>query len=316
MKTHFSKALLGLSIAATFSIVSVSPLAFGSEGNGSPYPVGVDTNLSGIMLPEGLNSLMYYSRYTANTITDSQGDSRAAVSDYEVEANVVALRFSYVWPGVKLLGANVETRLVLVAPTIDLTLDIARPGGLPPLDRGGSKTGLGDTTFAPVLLGWHSRTLHQIAGVEGFLPTGEYDSDKPVNIGRNQYQAAPFYAATWFPHHKWETSAKLRYAFNLTNDDTDYQSGDELTFEFSGGYKLTDQLSAGVNGYWFHQTSDDEIDGSVLNNGNRGTVKALGPYVSYRFTPKFAVMAKWQEEFGAKNRPEGSRFWLQARLPF
>lgn len=305
---------------ATFALLAlplIAPLAGASETNGSPYPVGVDTNLSGLMLPEGLNTLLYYSHYSADKITDGNGDERAAVARYKIEADVVAARFSYVWPGVRWLGANVETRLVLVVPTLDLTLDINRPGGLPPLDRGGSTTNLGDTTFAPVLLGWHSPTLHQIAGVESFLPTGEYDADEPVNAGRNQFQVAPFYGVTWFPNKHWEASAKVRYAFNSTNTDTDYRSGDELTVEFSGGYRLTDRLSMGVNGYWFNQTTDDKLDGQALaDGGNRGNVKALGPYVSYRLAPNFALIAKLQKEFDAENRPEGTRFWLQARLPF
>ncbi|AWT12750.1 hypothetical protein DM292_17540 [Stutzerimonas frequens] len=316
MKKRDFRAGGGVSLAVAVSLACAGSLAQASESNGSQYPVGVDTNLSGLMLPEGLNMLLYYSRYTADTITDDHGDSRAAVADYDVEANVVATRFSYVWPGVKWLGANVETRLVLVVPTIDLTLDINRPGGLPPLDRGGSTTALGDTTFAPVLLGWHSKTLHQIAGVETFLPTGEYDVNEPVNAGRNYYQVAPFYAATWFPNPRWEASAKLRYGMNTTNADTDYRSGDELTLEFSGGYRLTERLSAGINGYWFEQTTDDEIDNRTVAEGNQGSVKAIGPYVSYRFASNFALIAKWQEEFDAENRPEGTRLWLQARLPF
>jgi hypothetical protein len=36
----------------------------------------------------------------------------------------------------------------------------------------------------------------------------------------------------------------------------------------------------------------------------------------YRFSKDFAVVAKLQEEFGAKNKSEGTRLWLQARLPF
>lgn len=317
MKTTLCTALRGISVTAAMGLLACAPWVSASESNGSPYPVGVDTNLGGLMLPEGLNTLAYYSRYSASKITDGEGHSRAAVSDYDVEVNALALRLSYVWPGVQWLGANVETRLVLSVPTIDLTLDIARPGGLPPLDRGGSETALGDTTFAPVLLGWHSKTLHQIAGVESFLPTGKYDADEPVNTGRNQYQIAPFYAVTWFPSPKWETSAKLRYAVNSTNEDTDYRSGDELTLEFSGGYRLTSNLSTGVNGYWFEQRTDDQLDGQDLaDGGNRGSVKALGPYLAYRVAPNFAVMLKWQQEFQAENKPEGSRLWLQTRLPF
>lgn len=51
-------------------------------------------------------------------------------------------------------------------------------------------------------------------------------------------------------------------------------------------------------------------------NGNRGAVNALGSYVMVRLSKDFAVVAKLQEAFGARNKAEGTRLWLQARLPF
>lgn len=103
----------------------------------------------------------------------------------------------------------------------------------------------------------------------------------------------------------------------LKNQKTDYRSGDELTLEYSAGYRFTEALSAGINGYVYRQTTDDRLQGASVNgNGNRGSVNAVGPYAMYRFSKDFAVVAKLQEEFGAKNKSEGTRLWLQARLPF
>lgn len=298
-------------------LICVQGFAHATEGNGNSYPLGVETNMSGLMLPEGLTSLLYYTHYDASHVKGNNGDDNANIARYRIKSDTVSLRLSYVWPGVKWLGANVETRAALAVPTIDLTLDVARPAPLAPLDKGGTTTDLGDLSFAPILLGWHGKTLHQTAGIETFLPTGAYDKDEPLNTGRNYYQVAPFYAVTWLPAERWEASAKLRYGINSKNDSTDYRSGDELTLEFSGGYRFTERLSAGINGYLYRQVSDDRLDGySVNGNGNRGSVNALGPYVMYRFSKEFAVVAKWQEEFGAKNKAEGSRMWLQARLPF
>lgn len=291
--------------------------ASATEGNGNSYPLGVETNMSGMMLPEGLNTLLYYTHYEATHVKANDGRDNPNIARYRLKSDVVSLRLSYVWPGVKWLGANVETRAALAVPTIDLTLDITRPAPLAPLDKGGTSTNLGDLSFAPVLLGWHAKTLHQTAGIETFLPTGDYDKDEPVNTGRNYYQFAPFYAVTWLPSEQWEASAKLRYGLNTRNEKTDYRSGDELTLEFSGGYRFSQAFSAGINGYLYRQTTDDRLNGDTVNgNGNRGFVNALGPYVMYRFTKDFAVVAKLQEEFGARNKAEGTRIWLQARLPF
>jgi hypothetical protein len=38
--------------------------------------------------------------------------------------------------------------------------------------------------------------------------------------------------------------------------------------------------------------------------------------MTYIFTPKVALIAKVQFEFDARNRSEGTRVWLQMKLPF
>lgn len=302
--------------ALALSCLSLSAQAV--ESNSSSYPVGVETNLSGIMFPEGATWLVYYSHYVAADSKDNSGKNNAALAHYNLRSDTVALRLSYVWPGVKWLGANVESRFALSVPTIELDLDIARPeafGG--PIDKGGTLTGLADLSVAPILFGWHNKTLHQTAGIETYIPSGTYDKNEPVNAGHNFYQAAPFYAVTWFPTDRLEASAKFRYAFNSPNHATDYHSGNEFSTEFSAGYRVVPDLTLGLQGYIYRQTTDDRLNDQAVNgDGNRGSVNALGPYIHYRFTKNFAVITKYQQEFDAKNRSEGSRLWVQAKMPF
>jgi hypothetical protein len=315
-KTDGGFRLISIGSALALSCLSLTAQAI--ESNSGSYPVGVETNLSGIMFPEGATWLMYYSHYEAHDSKDNAGNNNAALAHYNLQSDTVALRLSYVWPGVKWLGANVESRFALSVPTIELDLDIARPqafGG--PIDKGGTETGLADLNIAPILFGWHGKTLHQTAGIEGYIPSGTYDKNEPVNAGHNFYQAAPFYAVTWFPTDRLEASAKFRYAFNSPNHATDYHSGNEFTTEFSAGYRVVPALSLGVQGYVYRQTTDDRLNGEAVNgDDNRGSVNALGPYFQYRFSKNFAVITKYQYEFDAKNRAEGSRLWVQAKLPF
>jgi hypothetical protein len=217
---------------------------------------------------------------------------------------------------VRLFGANVETRIVQPAAKIDLDLDVKRPNGLPALDRGGDQGGLCDTAFSPIILGWHSPTYHHTAGIDTHLKLGSYDVNRRVNPGRNYYQVAPFYALTWFPKPNVDLSAKFRYAFNTRNHDTNYQSGDEASIEFSGGYRINPSWQIGLNGYIYRQTTDDKLKGVRVNgDGNRGRVYALGPAIAYSFTPKVTFIAKVQAEFDARNRPQGTRLWAQIRIP-
>lgn len=185
------------------------------------------------------------------------------------------------------------------------------------MDRSGSKTGMADLNFSPLLLGWHTGSLHQIAGFELTLPTGRFDADAPVNLGRNYRGFAPLYAATWLLDNRWQLSAKARYQVNSTNRATDYRSGDEFTFEYSAGFIVSPELALGINGYLYRQMTDDRQAGVPVNgNGNRGRVQAIGPYLSFNLAPRMAVMVKLQAEYGARNRPEGTRLWVQTKVPF
>ena len=136
-------------------------------------------------------------------------------------------------------------------------------------------------------------------------------------IRDSYYQVAPFYALTWFPTRNIDVGAKFRYAVNSKNEATDYHSGDEATVEFGAGNRFTPEFAMVINGYVYRQTTDDKQHDLVVNgNGNRGRVNALGPHLVYGTTSGFMLIFKVQSEFDARNRPEGTRVWLKAKLPF
>lgn len=298
-------ASLGLPLSAT-----------ATEGGGSSYAVGVETNFSGAMLPEGSHWLVYYQHYSAGSNRDNSGNDNSRFAYFRSQADVLALRFSRVWPGVRVAGAQVESRGVLTLPTLDLHAGLARTAPLTPLDRSGGAQALGDTTLAPVLLGWHGDHWHQLAGVELIAPTGDYRVERPVNTGRNTWQLGLVYGVSWLPG-TWEASARLRLGRNSRNTATDYRSGDELSLEFSAGRKLAPGWSAGINGYVYRQISDDVQQGASVNgNGNRGAANALGPYVAWSPSRQVGLVGKLQQEFDNRNRAEGLRLWLQGRYSF
>lgn len=304
-------------MALVASVAVGSGTALATEGGGNSYPVGVETNYVGMMLPEGAHGFLYLQHYSASKNKNNNGDNNPQLADFDLKADIFAARLSYVWPGARLFGATIETRLVQPFASVDATVAVARPAPLIPLDRGGNATGVGDLSFSPIILGWHSPTYHHTVGLDTFLRTGSYDVNARVNTGRNYYQVAPFYAFTWLPTKNVDISAKIRMAFNSENHATNYRSGDELSLEFGGGYHFTQAFAAGLNGYIYRQTTDDKQLGARVNgNGNRGSVDALGPYFSYAFTREFQLIGKVQQEFNARNRPEGTRVWLQVKLPF
>jgi hypothetical protein len=302
--------------ASTAALAVTSLGSFATEGGGNSYPMGVETQYNGLMLPEGLHPFVYYTHYEASHSKDDLGHDNARLAYFGLRSDAVALRLSWVWPGMRVFGANVETRVVQAVASVDLSLGIKRPAPALPLDRSGSRTGLADTAVTPVILGWHSPSYHQTLGIDSHLKTGTYDASQPVNIGRNHHQIAPFYALTWFPAPGWDVSAKFRYAFNSRNKATSYRSGDEASVEFGAGYRLSPALGVGVNGYLYRQTTDDEQNGVAVNgHGNRGRVNSLGPYLCFNPTPSWSLTAKLQSDFNVRNRPQGTRLWLQLRVP-
>jgi hypothetical protein len=295
-------------------LLFASGLAAATELGGSSYPVGVEIGY-GDMLKPGFYQLMYYNKSHAGAIKGSAGQD-LGWTRYEVNADTLSYRVQYVWDAAW-LGASVESGASIPFP--DIRLD-ARVRSTTP-DIGGSRIGLTDPLFFPVRLSWKGATINQSVNFEIIAPLGAYDATAKVNSGRNYWQFAPLYAVSWRPTESAIFGIKFRYGINTRNKAKDYQSGDELTAEFSAGYKPTPLTTLGVQGYLFRQTSDDTLNGQPTSSasagiGNRGSANAIGPFVSHVFSPRIVVVGKLQHEFDVKNRGQFDKFWLQALLPF
>src|SRR5881628_186312 len=198
-RAEFSKNLRRLSFlgASLLGIIVAHPV-MATEGGGTSKALGVDTVLPGVMPPPGLRLTTFVAYYDADHTLDSSGNDRAGISNFNVHASAVTPRLQYVWRGVELWGANIETRLGFSAYVdAHVSFDVQTPGGK--IHREGSSTGIGDMLIGPALLGWHSERFHQIAGVEFFLPTGKFDKTQLANTSRGYYSVGPAYLFTWFP---------------------------------------------------------------------------------------------------------------------
>ncbi len=305
---------LKASICAVPVLLSFSGLVVATELGGSSYPVGVEIAY-GDMLKPGFYQLMYYNKSHAAAIKGNAGQD-LGWARYEVNADTVSYRLQYVWDS-KLFGASVESGASIPFPDIRLQRRISN--ALP--DASGNRTGMTDPLFFPLRLAWKGEQVNQSVNFEIIEPLGAYAVAAPVNTGRNYWQFAPLYAVSWRPNDSSIFGLKLRYGVNTRNKANNYQSGDELTAEFSAGYKPTSQTTLGLQGYLFRQTSDDRLNGQSTHLpgtgiGNRGSANAIGPFVSHVFSPRFVLVSKLQHEFDVKNRGEFDKFWLQALLPF
>jgi anthranilate 1,2-dioxygenase (deaminating, decarboxylating) large subunit len=68
-------------------------------------------------------------------------------------------------------------------------------------------------------------------------------------------------------------------------------------------------LRVGLNGYWFKQISDSEIDGE--NVDGREKVFAIGPGLVWHFNQDQHLFFNAYKETSAEYRPEGERVTLR-----
>ena len=154
-----------------------------------------------------------------------------------------------------------------------------------------------------------------MTGLDIFIPTGRYDRDKePINPGNNVWTFEPVFAVSYL-NGPLDISFKFMYDFSTTNDDyplagraVDLDPGQEFHFDYLLGYQLTDALAVGLGGYYYQQTTDDEVDGADVAD-QKGRVLAIGPAVKFNHKNMSFVLRNYWETM-VENRSEGMSTWL------
>ena len=290
---------LGFRISVLVLATALLPVgsANATEGGGSVYPYGLNTVATGVLPPPGGYLYLYNLYYTADRIADGGGG--AAVPDFQLDVRAHTLRYLRVLDSGRILGG--APALLIAQPYIDAEVAVgAGPNG---------RRGLGDTT-AGLMLGWQHPNLHSLAGLDITLPTGEYSTTRPVNLGRNHYAGTFYYAATRRFGTHYDANLRVNLTLNARNPDTRYQSGVETGADYSVNRRLGANWLAGLSGYVQYQLSDDTLAGETVGDGRRLRVFAYGPQLAYR-GDGWGLIAKWQHETAARNKPEGDKYWLQ-----
>lgn len=293
--------------AGLATALALATPAAATEGGGGHYPNGAEDFMVGALPPPGTYFINYLSWYSADSFRDDNGDKLFDDFDLDVVANT--LRLVHV-TDYKFLGANWAVHAFLPLVNVDVSRRIA-----PPFDReSDSRFGLGDIIIDPFILGWHGKNWHLITGLDIYVPTGAYDKNDLANIGRNYWTFEPVVAFTYLSDGGFEASAKLMYAFNTENNDTNYQSGQEFHMDYTLGYH-TGPWSLGIGGYYYQQTTDDEVNGRTFMDGFRGRAFAIGPQVKYDYQ-NMAFTLKYQAETNVENRPDGNSLWFKFLYAF
>ena len=289
-------ALVLLSSGSVFALGQPNVnLGFTSFLDGAP-PAG-----PGLYLSE------YLQYYTADHLNDEKGSKLL-----DVDIDVWILMNQLIYQSDKDLLFGGKWGLNVMLPVVGLDVG-SNPAGLE--DNG---TGLGDLLVGPYLqwdpiMGANGPLMVNRIELQTIFPTGKYDNDKALNPGSNHFSFNPYWAATVFLGPKATVSWRLHYLWNDENDDfgptsADLEPGEAVHANFTAAYEvLPKQLRLGINGYWFDQISDTEVNGDKQKNMEE-KVFAIGPGAVWHFSQDTHLFLNAYFETDAESRPEGERY--------
>lgn len=312
------------------------------EGGSGVYALGLTGPQAGIM-PDpgtyvGYNLYYYKGDATANVSLSGKvpipgtGFELPAQLNGSVEAEAESfahiLTMTHVFKK-ELMGAKLGLSVWVPYVDTDLTLtgngvlSLTRPlGGTLDIPISGSteqsENGVGDTTFIG-MMGWHRGSMHYMAMLNVYVPTGEYDKNQAVNVGRNHWAIDPMLGVTYLNEKiGLELSAAAGITFNLENSDTDYKSGEEFHLDLAVIQHLSDKFHLGLVGYVYNQLSGDS--GSGAADDFKGRVYAWGPVIGATIPlwqkHNLFLKGRYYNEFDALNRLEGEVYLFTATVNF
>ncbi|MCY1275727.1 putative MetA-pathway of phenol degradation [compost metagenome] len=279
-----------------------------------PMNLGNTSFLDGIAGPGFLFELAS-SYYRATSIRDNAG--HAVPGNPRIETAAIVPHVAYISPDITLLGGNVGAEVLL--PLVYANI---RPGP----GAGDHNFAAGDIQFSPFIVQWSGQTLFGMPFFQRFdllfsAPTGQYDPNRLANAGSNVWTVTPYYAFTVMPTGKLEVSGRLNYQWSGKNtrppsslEASSIQPGDALSLNLSASYAISKRWRVGVAGYMLGQLGEDRIDG-IRQAESRERVFGAGPGLMVQ-GDGWQVLLNAYKEWGARNRPEGSKVVLRVLAPF
>ena len=284
-------------------IVTAFPLVSEAQYKGDHIPgfLGLD---SGTQAPPGVYVGNVVWVYPTSTIKDNSGHAITLPGSLTSTAEIILLN---VVMNYKLFGANLggSAAFPLIKNRIQLnSLDV--------------NTGFAYTDmFIGASLGWHLKRADITVGYNLYIPTGRFSQGGTDNTGLGIWGNELTVGSTIYLDEKrlWNAAANFGLEFHSDKSGTNIQVGDLGTVEGGLGRTFYKKVSGpipiimnlGVAGYaQFKVTGDSGSDIPPALRGFKDRVFALGPEFNiYIPTPRLTILARYEPEFGARNRTQG-----------
>ncbi len=196
-------------------------------------------------------------------------------------------------PGCKFLGADYAMAIAQPFDYMNLRIQSPTTGGPPGSHEfvGNANWGTFNTVLVPYELSWKLPCDFHIAtglgislddamsspGMTSIGPAGTYAGN-----GNGFYTFQPSVGLSWL-HAGWNLSASFHYAFNLENDATHYQSGDQIAVDYTATYTCG-KWTFGGGAFEETQVTSDSQFGQTISD-SKADVWGAGPIVGYNFGP-------------------------------
>jgi len=200
------------------------------------------------------------------------------------------------------------------------------------MEESTTTSGLGDIQVVPLGIVWDFHDMHFLIAQNFVLDTGRYNVKKTNNMGRNYFSFDEVAGFTWLDQEGGhEVSLMAGYMINTRNQATDYRTGDEFHLDYTLAQYFSPEFGLGVVGYYYEQVTDDDspyLDDINTINASRGLPTSggfrskgagVGPAVFFSKkigSTEVSLIAKWINEYYARNRFEGDWVWLSAVVKF
>ena len=284
-----------------------------AEGGYSNYVAGTYGDFGMALAPTEtwtLRNDVYY--YNASTNQSVRSGNLEVGADLTFLMNFTTLLYK---TDIEVFGAQFAAGVFL--PLVDLDLDASLSVGGMTVNASDSASGLGDVALIPFALYWNNGNIHTSFAQFVITPTGDYGVDNLINKGLNYWSFDTNFALTYLnPETGRDFSFNIGHIYNTENDDTDYQTGQELHLDVVFNQFLSETFAVGIHGFYLKQITGDSGSGAILGDFKAAAV-GVGPALlwSTRIGDQVvSFIAKWLHEFHAENRLEGDHIFLTFAL--